>query len=71
VLLIADITIRFDKKEAELILRVWGGLRFDEPTAEGDAIQDFLQTLSAKLFAADARSERKVKSIAQGKFQKG
>ena len=68
----ADITIRLEKKQAELILKVWGGLRFDELTAEGGAIQDFLQTLSAKLFAADARSERKAKAItAEGKFQRG
>jgi hypothetical protein len=61
VLGMADITIRLEKKQAERILKALGGLRFDEPTAEGDAVQDFLQTLSAKLFAADPRSERKAK----------
>jgi len=59
----SDITIRFDKKQAERILKALCGLRFDEPTVEGDAVQEFLQTLSAKLFAADARSERKAKSV--------
>jgi hypothetical protein len=41
VLVMADITIRRKKQRAERILKALGGLRFDEPTAEGDAVQEF------------------------------
>jgi hypothetical protein len=57
----SDITIHLNKKQAEGILKVLGGRRWYRRDADEDALQEFLQTLSDKLYALDARAQKKNK----------
>jgi hypothetical protein len=60
----SNITIRLESTQAEIILKQVGRV---EALRHSDAVQDFLQTLSTKLFDAAERADRKAKVITRHK----